>query len=256
VCSTVFESRTWIQPLPLHACRQSQTLSSQHIIDTGVPADAPPPQFPEAPRLAIIPPVQAEAPRPATPPAVSVAPPSPVPVAPPSPVPVAPLSSPSVAPLSPPRAPPAEAAPVPAPLPSSPPPPPDVPQEPRVLAHQEVPRRAPRERTPLPVKGGPADVGIVLDANKTDGSLVVSELVPGGPAMEGGQIRTGDVLIDVDGYDVAGRAVRLVALKRTSLSVLWCACSQRTVAYGSKCEYGRSKMRRACWVDSPIRRSR
>ena len=229
----------------MHAVK-TQNLFSQHINDTGVPADAPPPQFSEAPRMAIIPPVQAEDPRPATSPAVTVAPPSPVPVAPPSPV--------NVAPLSPLRAPPAEAAQVPAPLSSLPLPPPDVPQEPRVLAHQEVPRRAPRERTPLPVKGGPADVGIVLDVNKTDGSLVVSELVPGGPAMEGGQIRTGDVLIDVDGYDVAGRSVRSVALKRTSLSVLWCACSQRAVAYGSKCEYGRSKMRRACWVDSPIRR--
>jgi hypothetical protein len=204
--------------------------------------------------MAIIPPVGAEAPRPATPPAVPVAPPSPVPVAPPSPVPVAPLSSPSVAPRSPLPAPPSAAAPVPSPLPSVPPPPADVPQEPRVLAHQEFSRRAPRERTPLPVKGGPADVGIVLDVNKVDGSLVVSELVPGGPAMEGGQIRTGDVLIDVDGYDVVGRPVRSVALKMTSLSVFWCACSQRAVAYGSKCEYGRSTMRRACWLDSPIRR--
>lgn len=155
--------------------------------------------------MAIIPSVQAEAPHPAAHPAVPVAPPSPVPVSPPSPVPLAP---PIFAQPSPPRVPPTEAAPVPAPLRSLPLPPADVTQEPRVLANQEVTRRAPRERTPLPVKGGPADVGIKLDVNKSDGSLVVSELNPGGPAIEGAQIRTGDVLIDVDGYDVVGRPVR------------------------------------------------
>ena len=75
--------------------------------------------------------------------------------------------------------------------------------QPRVL---EPRARMVRERTPIVVKGGPADVGIVLKDNP-DGSLVVGEIVPGGPASEGGQVRLGDALIDVDGYDVVGRPV-------------------------------------------------
>lgn len=75
--------------------------------------------------------------------------------------------------------------------------------QPRVL---EPRARMVRERTPIVVKGGPADVGITLKDNP-DGSLVVGEIVPGGPASEGGQVRLGDALIDVDGYDVVGRPV-------------------------------------------------
>ena len=92
-----------------------------------------------------------------------------------------------------------------APVPVSPAP---VADAPRVLEHQQAPpRRSVRERTPLPVKGGPADVGIVLSAENAGGTLLVEELVPGGPAVEGGQIQPGDALIDVDGYDVVGRPV-------------------------------------------------
>ena len=51
------------------------------------------------------------------------------------------------------------------------------PRQPRVLEHQEAPpRRVERERTPLPVKGGPADVGIVLKGGNPDGSLLVDEV--------------------------------------------------------------------------------
>jgi hypothetical protein len=51
------------------------------------------------------------------------------------------------------------------------------PRQPRVLEHQEAPpRRMERERTPLPVKGGPADVGIVLKGGNPDGSLLVDEV--------------------------------------------------------------------------------
>ena len=75
-------------------------------------------------------------------------------------------------------------------------------------------------------------MGIFLDVNQADGSLFVSELVPGGPAVEGGQIRPGDVLIDVDGYDVVGRPVRLIASEATFLSVFWCSCCQLAVANG------------------------
>jgi C-terminal processing protease CtpA/Prc len=80
--------------------------------------------------------------------------------------------------------------------------------QPRVL---EPRARMVRERTPIVVKGGPADVGIVLKDNP-DGSLVVGEIVPGGPASEGGQVRLGDALIDVDGYDVVGRPVSTTIL--------------------------------------------
>lgn len=84
------------------------------------------------------------------------------------------------------------------------------PAQPRVLEHQEAPpRRLERERTPLPVKGGPADVGIVLKGGNPDGSLLVDEIIPGSPATEGAQIGRGDALIDVDGYDVVGRPVRI-----------------------------------------------
>jgi len=34
------------------------------------------------------------------------------------------------------------------------------------------------------------------------GGLVVQQILPGGPAATSGQIRQGDVLIDVDGHDV------------------------------------------------------
>ena len=85
------------------------------------------------------------------------------------------------------------------------------PRQPRVLEHQEAPpRRLERERTPLPIKGGPADVGIVLKGGNPDGSLLVDEIILGSPATEGLQIGRGDALIDVDGYDVVGRPVRIV----------------------------------------------
>lgn len=106
-------------------------------------------------------------------------------------------------------------APAPAPVRQAPPPPSPPPQsipapaQPRVLETQEanVPRRPTRERTPLPVKGGPADVGIILKGGNADGALVVDQIIPGGPASEGGQIQPGDAFIDVDGYDVVGRPV-------------------------------------------------
>ena len=68
-------------------------------------------------------------------------------------------------------------------------------------------QREERQRTPLPQRGGPADVGIVLKS--LDESLVVHEVLPAGPAAEGAKVGVGDALIDVDGFDVKGRPVML-----------------------------------------------
>ena len=46
-----------------------------------------------------------------------------------------------------------------------------------------------------------ADVGLVLGYDNSN-KVVVSQLIPGGPAGNSNQIRPGDALIDVDGHDV------------------------------------------------------
>mmetsp|Transcript_7571 Transcript_7571/g.11994 ORF Transcript_7571/g.11994 Transcript_7571/m.11994 type:complete len:123 (+) Transcript_7571:938-1306(+) len=50
-------------------------------------------------------------------------------------------------------------------------------------------------------KQEPSGVGIVF-TEAEDGSLVVSRLVPGGPAEETGQVAVGDVLYEVEGENV------------------------------------------------------
>ncbi|KAJ1494185.1 hypothetical protein T484DRAFT_1766326, partial [Baffinella frigidus] len=82
--------------------------------------------------------------------------------------------------------------------------PPLVPEEaasspmggPRVLQGQ---RRPAPVQAALPTSSGPADVGFLLAQGP--GGLVVQQILPGGPAATSGQIRQGDVLIDVDGHD-------------------------------------------------------
>jgi S1-C subfamily serine protease len=74
---------------------------------------------------------------------------------------------------------------------------------PRVLQGRKAPAQP-----ALPAGGGPADVGFVLAQGPGRG-LVVQAVLPGGPAASSGQIRPGDLLIDVDGHDVvAPRPVR------------------------------------------------
>jgi hypothetical protein len=80
---------------------------------------------------------------------------------------------------------------------------------------QIVPQTQPRiqrESTPTTSNGGPADVGIVLKPHSPDDTTIrVHEIVANSPAEEGEKIGVGDVLIDIDGYDIAGRSVRNIA---------------------------------------------
>lgn len=90
-------------------------------------------------------------------------------------------------------------------------------------------QREERQRTPLPQRGGPADVGIVLKS--LDESLVVHEVLPAGPAAEGAKIGVGDALIDVDGFDVKGRPVCSSTLI-TARQKMWCFLTIQLVCIG------------------------
>jgi len=69
---------------------------------------------------------------------------------------------------------------------------------PRVLSGNKRP--APPAVQPA-APGGAADVGLVLSAENN--KILVSQVIPGGPAANSNQIRPGDALIDVDGHDVS-----------------------------------------------------
>mmetsp|Transcript_53484 Transcript_53484/g.130671 ORF Transcript_53484/g.130671 Transcript_53484/m.130671 type:complete len:512 (+) Transcript_53484:56-1591(+) len=110
----------------------------------------------------------------------------------------------------PPEASPVRAPPKPAPAPAPPPPhspvrasPPaqSSPQENKIGGASRTPTRT----GPLP-GGGPADVGLILGPG-VNNCAAAQQLIPGGPASSSGQIKQGDLLIDVDGFDVVGRGV-------------------------------------------------
>ena len=61
---------------------------------------------------------------------------------------------------------------------------------PRVLQHQ---------LSSLPVRTGPADIGITLSPTAAPGGVKVESMVSSGPAATSRQILVGDIIIDVDG---------------------------------------------------------